>query len=200
MSLCAFDQSPMKRLAVALLVGPLVLMSGCRSSTKSRSCMVNEDCDQGEAGQYQYCDGQAIFASNFYDDYFSCYQGSLGTCKPVNDSTTGAQCSTNDDCKTYSTACVNQLCVDECGSSLGNEPVLCDDLSPCPSPDALPPTVGIVQCPAGCRAGTRNWTCRSECFCPYCPAPDAASDAVDARRSSGDGDSTSDARPDVAAD
>ena len=188
------------RLIVSLVWGSLVMGAGCGSSTQPRSCLVNEDCDQGDHGSYQYCDGQAVSASNFANGDVSCYQSPPGTCKPVDDSTLGAKCSTNDDCKTYSVSCVNQLCVDNCLGSLGNEPVLCDDTSPCPSPDALPPTVGIVRCPAGCRAGKRNWTCRSECFCPYCPASDAASDAADARRASSDGDSAADARQDAPID
>jgi len=174
-------RDPMKRLDVALILWPLILTSGCRSSTQPRSCLVNEDCNQGQNGQYEYCDGQSMLVSDLYYSYISCYQSILGTCKPVNDSTFGAKCTTNDDCKTYCAGCVNELCVDICVPSFGNEAVVCDDSHPCPSPDALPSTVGIVQCPAGCRAGERNWTRRSECFCPSCPAPDAAADALDAR-------------------
>jgi len=185
---------------VILGLGPLVVAAGCHSSTQPRSCLVNEGCDQGEQGLYEYCEGQAVLASNFYDGNVSCYRSSPGTCKPVDDSTFGAQCSTNNDCKTYSVACVDGLCADNCGGSFGNEPVLCDDTGPCPSPDALPLNVGVVHCPAGCRAGTRNWTCRSECFCPYCPAADGASDSADAIRASSDGDSAADGRPGVATD
>lgn len=152
---------------------------GCHSTSQPRSCRVNEDCSQGEQGRYEYCDGQAVLAASFYDGYFSCYQGAAGVCKPVDDSTDGAPCATNDDCKSYRLACLNQSCVDDCGASLGGEPVLCDETTPCPNPDALPPDVAIVRCPAGCRAGTRNWTCRGECFCPTCPATiDGAADSL----------------------
>jgi hypothetical protein len=198
---CAVRAScPMKRLALALILWPLILTSGCRSSSQPRSCLVNQDCNQGQNGQYEYCDGQAVLVSSFYYDNFFCYHTPLGTCKPMDNSTLGAHCGTNYDCKAYPTSCVNQSCVNTVCESFGGEPGLGDDSDPCPSPDALPPNVGCFQCPAGCRAGKRNWTCRNECFCPSCPAPDAAADAVDARRTSGGDGNSADSPTDMAAD
>jgi hypothetical protein len=194
--LCRLLPYSMRRPALKLIAA-MVFSSGCHSAAAPRSCMVNEDCEQGENSQQQYCDGQTVVAYNFLSNSLSCYQGQRGTCKPIDDSTFGATCSTNDDCKSYTLACMDQVCADVCLATISNNVVLCDDFNPCPSPDALPPMVGIVRCPAGCRAGKRNWTCGDECFCLVCPVPDGGRGASDATRPATDAANMADARRDV---
>ena len=141
-------------------------LAGCHGQ-KAISCFVNQDCPGLE-----YFDGPATMVNEI------CVEVSPGVCRPMDSTTIGAPCKSNDDCKAAPLVCDGSCVTFECISGS----YLCDDASPCE-----PPSGGVaVYCGHGCRAGSRNWSC-SSCFCPSCSLGDAGP-LTDATASEGGAD------------
>lgn len=153
-------QSFMKK--VGQVVALTALLCGCKSDLPTaRTCLVDEDCQETA----QYCEGVVAHGTTL------CTQAAPGTCRPMDMSTLGAACTSDEQCKFAESACLSGVCsLNECLSTGGL--VICEH-GQCPAPGDAAASVSIIECAPGCHAGSRLHTCRA-CFCDSCAAPDGS--------------------------